>query len=88
MTSQTLLKPVTRKVMAMCKGLVLVLGLSTFIPAWGEPYFAVRRGVKCGLLWEYTPMQFVQLRVGLREYDGDRPQNELTFAFLQLNAYF
>lgn len=42
------------------------------------------------LVWEYTPLQFVQLRVGARIYDGI-PQNDLqnrrTF-FAQLNGYF
>jgi hypothetical protein len=42
------------------------------------------------LVWEYTPLQFVQLRVGFRNYDGI-PQNDLQnrrFAFAQINGYF
>lgn len=41
-------------------------------------------------VWEWTPMQFLQLRVGLRVYDGI-PQNDLQnrrSAFAQLNGYF
>ena len=42
------------------------------------------------LVYEYTPVQFLQLRLGVRTYDGI-PQNDLdnrTLAFAQLNAYF
>ena len=42
------------------------------------------------LVWEFVPVQFVQLRTGVRSYDGI-PQNDLqnrTTAFVQLNAYF
>jgi hypothetical protein len=42
------------------------------------------------LVWEYTPMQFVQLRIGARNYDGI-PQNDLQnrrVVFAQLNGYF
>jgi len=42
------------------------------------------------LVWEYTPMEFVQLRAGARAYDGI-PQNSLqnrTEAFLELHGYF
>jgi len=41
-------------------------------------------------VWEYTPMQFLQLRLGLRVYDGI-PQNDLQNrkqAFVQMNAFF
>jgi hypothetical protein len=46
--------------------------------------------VRYSLLWEYTPIQFVQIRAGIRHYDGI-PQNDLQnrdFAFLQLNGFF
>lgn len=42
------------------------------------------------LLWEYAPTEFLQLRTGLRSYDGI-PQNSLqnrTEAFIQLHGYF
>jgi len=42
------------------------------------------------LVWEFTPMQFVQLRIGARNYDGI-PQNDLEnrrVLFAQLNGYF
>jgi hypothetical protein len=41
-------------------------------------------------VWEYTPLQFVQLRVGYRNYDGI-PQNDLQnrrVVFAQINGYF
>jgi hypothetical protein len=42
------------------------------------------------LVWEYTPIQFAQIRLGVRNYDGI-PQNDLQnrrFIFAQLNGYF
>jgi hypothetical protein len=42
------------------------------------------------LVWEFTPMEFIQLRAGARAYDGI-PQNSLqnrTEAFLELHGYF
>jgi hypothetical protein len=46
--------------------------------------------VRYSLVWEYVPIQFAQLRAGVRYYDGipqnDR-QNRQQF-FLQLNGYF
>lgn len=42
------------------------------------------------LLWEYTPFQFVQSRIGLRVYDGI-PQNDFQnrrWVFWELHAFF
>jgi hypothetical protein len=42
------------------------------------------------VVWEYTPLQFVQLRVGARYFDGI-PQNDLQnrrLIFAQLHGYF
>jgi hypothetical protein len=42
------------------------------------------------LVWEYTPIQFAQLRVGVRNYDGI-PQNDTQnqrLVFMQVNGYF
>jgi hypothetical protein len=42
------------------------------------------------LVWEYSPFQFVQLRGGLRVYDGE-PQDDLQnrrFGFIELHGYF
>jgi hypothetical protein len=46
--------------------------------------------VRYSLVWEYVPIQFAQLRAGVRNYDGI-PQNDLQnrlLLFLQLNGYF
>ena len=46
--------------------------------------------VRYSLVWEYVPIQFAQLRAGVRYYDGI-PQNNLQNRqqfFLQLNGYF
>lgn len=43
-----------------------------------------------GLVWEYVPFQFVQLRVGARVYDGI-PQNDQQngkIYFAQENGFF
>jgi hypothetical protein len=42
------------------------------------------------IVWEYTPFQFLQLRVGGRNYDGI-PQNDAQnrrLVFAQINGYF
>lgn len=42
------------------------------------------------LVWEYTPFQFLQLRLGARNYDGI-PQNDAQnrrLVFAQINGYF
>jgi hypothetical protein len=42
------------------------------------------------LLWEYAPMEFLQLRTGVRSYDGipQNPQQNRTEAFVQLHGFF
>jgi hypothetical protein len=42
------------------------------------------------LVWEYAPMEFLQLRTGLRAYDGipQSPLQNRTAAFIQLHGYF
>ncbi|MCI0435319.1 MAG: hypothetical protein L0271_17010, partial [Gemmatimonadetes bacterium] len=42
------------------------------------------------LVYEYTPIQFLQLRAGLRIYDGDplNPQQNRDFSFVELHAFF
>lgn len=45
---------------------------------------------RISLVWEYTPFQFVQVRVGARNYDGI-PQNDAQnrkLVFAQINGYF
>jgi len=45
---------------------------------------------RISLVWEYTPFQFLQLRVGARNYDGI-PQNDAQnrkLVFAQINGYF
>ena len=42
------------------------------------------------ILWEYSPIQFTQLRTGVRNFDGI-PQNDLqnrTEYFIELHGYF
>jgi hypothetical protein len=45
---------------------------------------------RLSLVWEYTPIQFLQLRVGVRNYDSktQSPLLNQQLLFLQLNAYF
>ena len=45
---------------------------------------------RLSLVWEYTPLPFLQLRAGLRNYDdvGEVPFNNQRIAFLQLHGYF
>jgi hypothetical protein len=46
--------------------------------------------VRYSAVYEYTPIQFLQLRTGVRVYDGI-PQNDLQnrrLAFVQVNAFF
>lgn len=47
------------------------------------------RQSRLSLLWEYTPMPFVQLRTGLRQYDDDAqiPFQNQRMAFIQLHGY-
>jgi hypothetical protein len=45
---------------------------------------------RISVVWEYTPFQFLQLRVGARKYDGI-PQNDSQnrkLVFAQINGYF
>ena len=47
------------------------------------------RQSRLSLVWEYTPLPFVQLRAGLRQYDDDAGvaiQNQRQ-VFLQLHGY-
>ncbi len=48
------------------------------------------RQVRYSLIWEYTPMQFPQRRLGLRSYDGiptvDAQNRDVFFA--ELHGYF
>ena len=46
--------------------------------------------VRYSLVWEYTPMQFVQARIGLRRYDGPPqfPRQNRDIAFAELHGFF
>ena len=59
---------------------------------WFEPDDDVDEDeqTRASLLYEWSPIQFVQLRAGVRIYDGI-PQNDLQNrkqAFLQLHGFF
>ena len=51
---------------------------------------AGNRIVRYSLVWEYTPMQFLQGRIGIRQYDG--PGNtgfqSRETAFVELHGFF
>ena len=42
------------------------------------------------IVWEHSPMQFLQARIGLRRYNGvpEQPQTNRNEAFVELHAYF
>lgn len=45
---------------------------------------------RVSLVYELTPVQFVQIRAGIRDYDGPRgiPAQNTTLSFIQLHAFF
>jgi hypothetical protein len=47
------------------------------------------RQTRLSLLWEYTPLPFLQVRAGIRNYDdvGEIPFQNQRIAFLQLHGY-
>jgi hypothetical protein len=47
------------------------------------------RQTRLSLLWEYTPLPFLQVRAGVRNYDdvAEVPFQNLRIAFLQLHGY-
>ncbi len=55
-----------------------------------EPDFDAPTQDRYSLVYEYTPFQFLQLRAGLRIYDGDplSPQQNRDFSFIELHAFF
>jgi hypothetical protein len=71
----------------ICQGQNLKLTAESFDP---DRNVAADQQARYSLVWEYTPIQFAQLRLGLRRYSGI-PQNNLQnrgLAFVELNAYF
>jgi hypothetical protein len=46
--------------------------------------------VRWSLVWEYTPMQFLQARIGARLYDGvpQVPQQNREVYFAELHGFF
>ena len=48
------------------------------------------REVRYSLIWEYTPMQFLQARIGVRSYDGPDGIGFLNrdTAFAELHGFF
>jgi hypothetical protein len=59
---------------------------------WFEPNRDVDEDeqIRASLLYEWSPIQFIQLRAGVRIYDGI-PQNDTqnrTQAFIQLHGFF
>ena len=74
-------------------------GLQRAAPAGRRTGPAVRRAAsgfeadtqkRFSLLYEYTPIQFLQLRGGGRVYDGDPldPQQNRAFWLLELHGFF
>jgi hypothetical protein len=63
-----------------------------FTYEWFEPNDDVDEDeqTRASILYEWTPIQFLQLRAGVRSYDGI-PQNDTqnrAQAFIQLHAFF